>query len=215
MLAAADRFEIIVEGKQTHGSKPWAGVDPIVIGSEIVTALQTIVSREVDVTKEPAVVTVGQFEAGVRNNIIPQSARLVGTVRTFDEAMRTDIHARVKRIAENVAEAHGAKATVRMELGYPVTANDPALVERMRPTLERVAPGRVVEAGKITGAEDFSFYARKVPGMFVFLGVTPKNDVKTAASNHAPRFYVDESALPTGARILAHLALDYAAGAAP
>jgi amidohydrolase len=209
MLAAADRFEIVVEGKQSHGSKPWAGVDPIVIGAEIVTALQTIVSRTVDLTYEPAVVTVGQFEAGVRNNIIPQSARLVGTIRTFDETMRDDIHARVRRIAERIATAHGAQARVALERGYPVTANDAALVARMQPTLERVAPGRVIQARKVTGAEDFSFYAQKVPGMFVFLGVTPKDQVKDAASNHSPLFFVDESALPTGARILANLALDY------
>jgi amidohydrolase len=209
MLAAADRFEILVEGKQTHGSKPWAGIDPIVVGSEIVTALQTIVSRQVDLTKEPAVVTVGQFESGVRNNIIPDRARLVGTIRTFDAAMQDEIHARVKRTAEKIAEAHGARAQVRMERGYPVTANDPALTASMRPTLERVAPGRVSESAKITGAEDFSFYAKRVPAMFVFLGVTPEKDCATAASNHSPRFYVDESALPTGARTLAHLAADF------
>jgi amidohydrolase len=180
-----------------------------VVGAEIVTALQTIVSRTVDLTHEPAVVTVGQFEAGVRNNIIPQSARLVGTIRTFDETMRDDIHARVRRIAESIATAHGAQARVALERGYPVTANDAALVARMQPTLERVAPGRVSQARKVTGAEDFSFYAQKVPGMFVFLGVTPKDQVKDAASNHSPLFFVDESALPTGARILANLALDY------
>ncbi len=209
MLAAADRFEIVVHGRQAHGSKPWAGIDPVVAGSAIVTALQTIVSRGLDLTKEPAVVTVGQFEAGVRNNIIPDRARLVGTIRTFDDAMRDDVHAQVKRIAERIAQAHGATAEVTIETGYPVTANDPALLERMRPTLERVAPGRVAEVTKITGAEDFSFYARKVPGLFVFLGVTPKEKVATADSNHSPRFFIDESALPTGARAMAHLAADY------
>jgi len=215
MLAAADKFEIQVAGRQTHGSKPWAGIDPIVVGSEIVTALQTVVSREVDLTHEPAVVTVGIFEAGVRNNIIPERARLVGTVRTFDEEMRQDVHRRIARIAESVAAAHGARAEVKFEHGYPVTANDPALVDRMLPTLERAAPGRVEEVRKITGAEDFSFYAREVPGMFVFLGVTPPGDVEGADSNHSPRFFVDESALPTGARVLAHLAADYLAGGAP
>jgi amidohydrolase len=209
ILAAADRFEIVVHGRQAHGSKPWAGIDPVVAGSAIVTALQTIVSRGTDLTKEPAVVTVGQFEAGVRNNIIPERARLVGTIRTFDEAMRADVHAQVKRIAERVAQAHGATAEVTIEAGYPVTANDAALLERMTPTLERVAPGRVKEVTKVTGAEDFSYYALEVPGLFLFLGVTPPEKVATADSNHSPRFFVDEAALPTGARALAHLALDY------
>jgi amidohydrolase len=209
ILAAADRFEIVVQGRQAHGSKPWAGIDPIVVGSEIVMALQTIVSRTVDITHEPAVVTVGQFDAGVRNNIIPDRARLVGTIRTFDEAMRNDIHARVRRIAEGVAAAHGTTVKIDLEKGYPVTVNDPALTQRMLPTLERVAPGQVHEIAKITGAEDFSFFANRVPGLFVIVGVTPPEQMATASSNHSPRFYVDEAALPTGARALAQLTADY------
>lgn len=212
MLAAADKFEIVVNGHQTHGSKPWAGIDPIVIGSEIVGALQTIVSRDLDLTHEPAVVTVGVFDSGVRNNIIPDKARLVGTLRTFDDAMRKEVHERVNLIAKSIAAAHGATADVHIETGYPVTANDAVLVERMLPTLERAAPGSTKEMRKITGAEDFSFFARKVPGMFVFLGITPPANVEKADSNHSPRFYVDESALPTGARVMAHLAADYLAG---
>ena len=212
ILAAADRFEILVQGRQTHGSKPWAGIDPIVVGSEIVTALQTVVSRTLDITHEPAVVSVGQFDAGVRNNIIPDRARLVGTIRTFDEAMRHDVHARVRRIAEGVAAAHGATVRVEIEKGYPVTVNDPALTERMIPTLERLAPGRVRELPKVTGAEDFSFLANRVPGLFVIVGVTPPDQMETAASNHSPRFYVDESALPTGSRALAQLAADFLFG---
>jgi len=208
-LAAADRFEILVQGRQAHGSKPWAGIDPIVVGSEIVTALQTVVSRAVDITHEPAVVSVGQFEAGVRNNIIPDRARLVGTIRTFDEAMRKDIHDRVRRIAEGVAAAHGATVRVEIERGYPVTVNHPALTQQMLPTLERLAPGRVRELPKVTGAEDFSFFANRVPGLFLGLGVTPPDQLATAGSNHSPRFYVDEGALPTGSRALAHLAADY------
>jgi amidohydrolase len=209
VLAAADRFEILVQGRQAHGSKPWVAIDPIVVGSEIVTALQTVVSRTVDLTREPAVVTVGQFDAGVRNNIIPDGARLVGTIRTFDEGMRSDIHARIRRIAEGVAAAHGAAVKVAIEPGYPVTVNEPALTERMLPTLERLAPGRVRETPKVTGAEDFSFFANRVPGLFVMVGVTPKDQMATAASNHSPRFHVDEAALPTGSRALAHLAADY------
>jgi amidohydrolase len=209
VMAAADRFEIVVEGRQTHGSQPWNGVDPIVVGSEIVTALQTVVSRAIDITREPVVVSVGQFEGGVRNNIIPDRARLVGTIRSFDAAMQDDVHARIRRIAESVAAAHGAKVKVTIERGYPVTANDPALTKRMLPTLERVAPGRVRELTKITGAEDFSFFANRVPALFFFLGITPPEQMTTADSNHSPRFYVDESALPTGSRALAHLAADY------
>jgi len=208
-MAAADRFEIVVQGRQAHGSKPWVGIDPIVVGSEIVTALQTVVSRTVDLTREPAVVTVGQFDAGVRNNIIPDRARLVGTIRTFDETMRSDIHARVRRIAEGVAAAHGTTVRVAIERGYPVTRNDSALTERMLPTLERVAPGKVRELPKVTGAEDFSFFANRVPGLFVMVGVTPLDQMTTAASNHSPLFYVDETALPTGSRALAQLAADY------
>ena len=208
-LAAADSFEIVVQGRQTHGSKPWSGIDPIVVGSEIVSALQTVVSRGIDITHEPAVLSVGQFEAGVRNNIIPDRARLVGTIRSFDAGMRDDIHNRLRRIAEGVAAAHGATVQVEIEKGYPVTANDAALTRRMLPTLERIAPGRVRELAKITGAEDFSFFANRVPGLFVFVGITPPEQMTTADSNHSPRFYVDEGALPTGSRALAQLAADY------
>ncbi len=209
MLAAGDRFQIDVVGKQAHGSKPWSGVDPIVAGSAIVTALQTLVSRESDLTHEPVVVTVGQFEAGVRNNIIPDRARLVGTMRTFDEAMRADLEKRMQRIVEHVAAGYGATATVTFDPGYPVTANDSAFVDELLPTLERVAPGRVREVPKITASEDFSLYANRVPGVFLFLGVTPKADVATAASNHSPLFYVDEPALATGVRAYAQVAADY------
>jgi amidohydrolase len=208
-LAAADRFEIIVQGRQTHGSKPWGGVDPIVVGAQIVDAMQTLVSRQLDITKEPAVVSVGQFEAGVRNNIIPDRARLVGTIRTFDEAMRDDVHARLRKLAEGIAAASGATATVTIERGYPVTVNDPGLTAKMVPTLQRVAGGHVTEVPKVTGAEDFAYYAEKVPGLFIILGVTPPDQVATAASNHSPLFYVDESALVTGMRALAHEAADY------
>jgi amidohydrolase len=214
-LASADRFEIVVRGRQAHGSAPWRGVDPIVVGAEIVGALQTIVSRTVDLTHEPSVVTVGQFEAGVRNNIIPDRARLVGTIRNFDEKVRDETHARVRRIAENVAAAHGATVEVEIERGYPVTSNDPALTARMLPTLERLAPGRVQVIPKFTGAEDFSYYAGKVPGLFLAVGVTPPDQLATAASNHSPRFFVDEGALPTGARALAHLAADYLSAGKP
>ena len=211
-MAAADQFEIVVKGKQTHGSAPWRGVDPIVVGSQIVSALQTIVSRNVDITKLPAIVSVGQFQSGVRNNIIPDSARLVGTIRTFDDDVQNDIHARVKRIAEGIAAGAGATVDVKIYRGYPVTANDPKLTAKMLPTLERVAPGNVRESELITGAEDFTFFQRQSPGLFVFLGITPPDQVGKAPANHSPLFFVDEKALPTGVRALANLAVDYMTG---
>ncbi|MEO7795676.1 MAG: amidohydrolase [Thermoanaerobaculia bacterium] len=209
MMVAGDRFEIQVQGRQVHGSKPWGGVDPIVAGSAIVSALQTLVSRESDLTREPVVVSVGQFESGVRNNIIPDRARLVGTMRTFDEAMRADLQKRMTRIVEKVAQGYGATAKVVFEPGYPVTANDSALVDELLPTLERVAPGRTREVVKITASEDFSLYARQVPGIFLFLGVTPAAEVATVAGNHSPLFRIEESALPTGVRAYAQAAADY------
>ena len=208
-MAAADSFEIIVKGRQTHGSAPWRGVDPIVVGAQIVTSLQTIVSRNVDITLLPAIVTVGQFQSGVRNNIIPDSARLVGTIRTFDDAVQADIHARVRKIAEGIAAGAGATVDVRIDKGYPVTSNDAALTKQMLPTLERVAPGKVKESELITGAEDFTYFQRQVPGLFFFLGITPPEQVGKAAANHSPLFYVEEKALITGVRALAHLAVDY------
>jgi len=208
-MAAADQFEILVTGKQTHGSAPWRGVDPIVVGSQIVTALQTIVSRNVDITRLPAIVSVGQFQSGVRNNIIPETARLVGTIRTFDDGVQNDIHARVKKIAEGVAAGAGATVDVKIYRGYPVTSNDPKLTAQMLPTLERVAPGKVKESELITGAEDFTFFQRQAPGLFVFLGITPADQVGKAPANHSPLFSVDEAALPTGVKALANLAVDY------
>ncbi|MBM3820155.1 MAG: amidohydrolase [Acidimicrobiia bacterium] len=209
MLAAADQYEIIVRGRQTHGANPWAGIDPIVIGSQIVLGLQTIVSRQVNTAAEPAIITVGQFESGTRNNIIPDTARLVGTIRTFDEAMRKDIHARVTRTATSIAAAAGGSATVQIDLGYPVTVNNPQLTRQMMPTLQRVAGDKLVEVTRNTVAEDFSRFQQQVPGMFVFLGITPPAQVGTAAANHSPQFMVDEAALVTGVRTLAHLAADY------
>ena len=210
VMAAADAYEIIVRGRQTHGAAPWAGVDPIVVASQIVMALQTIVSRQVNITEQPAIVTVGQFDAGVRNNIIPDSARLVGTIRTFDAAMRKDIHARVQRTAGSIAEAAGATAEVRIDPGYPVTVNNPALTERMLPTLRRTLGDRLFESPKITGAEDFSYFQQQVPGLFLLLGITPAAELNKAPQNHSPRFFVDESALLTGVRTLVHLTLGYA-----
>ena len=209
MMAASDSYDIIVKGRQTHGATPWAGVDPVVVGSQIVLALQTIVSRQVDITAQPAIVTVGQFEAGVRSNIIPDAARLVGTIRTFDSAMQGDIHQRVRRTATQIAASAGATAEVRIDRGYPVTVNDPKLTSQMLPTLRRVLGANLVEGSKITGAEDFSYFQQRVPGLFLLLGITPSADVGKAPQNHSPKFFVDEAALITGVRTLAHLAVDF------
>ena len=214
LMASADEFTITIKGRQTHGAVPWGGVDPIVIGAQIVNAFQSIVARQVNIAEAPAVVTVGRFAAGNRSNIIPDTAELVGTIRAFDEGERTKIRQRVKDIATHYAEASGATAVVEFGLGYPVTRNDPALTDRMVPTLKRVAGEAQVKVGALTGtAEDFSYFGQDVPGLFFFLGVTPSSqDPSKAALNHSPLFFADESALPVGVRALTHLTLDYLFG---
>jgi amidohydrolase len=211
LMASSDRFEIVVHGRQTHGALPWNGVDPVVVASQIVLGLQTITSRQVDLTQSPAVVTVGRINGGVRYNIVPDSTVLEGTVRTFDEGMRTTIHERIKRTAESIAASAGATASVDIFRYTGVTTNDVALTERMAPTLKRVAGAdKVAIAKQTTTAEDFALYEQKVPGMFFFLGIVPKGqDPATAAPNHSPRFFVDETALVPGIRALASLAVDY------
>jgi amidohydrolase len=215
VMAAADILRITVQGRQTHGSAPWAGVDPIVVAAQIVLGLQTIVSRQVNLTSEPAVVTIGGIDGGNRFNIIPDKVEMVGTVRTFDEGMREDIHRRIRQIAEHIAESAGAKAIVSIEKPYAVTVNDPALTERMLPSLKRVVGnGNLILRSKTTGAEDFSFFAQKAPGFFFFLGGSPKGtDLAKVAYNHSPRFYVDESALLIGVRALTQVTVDYLQGA--
>jgi amidohydrolase len=211
MMAAADFFSVTVRGKQTHGATPWAGVDPVVVGSQIVQGLQTVVSRQTDLTLAPAVVTVGAFNAGVRNNIIPDSAVLLGTIRTFDPAMRRDVQMRVRRTAEQIAASGGATATVTIDERTPVTANHPALTARMVASLRRAAgPAGVSETRPVTGAEDFGYFAERVPGLFVFVGVRPKGSPESAfVSNHSPKFFADEAALPVGTRALVALATDF------
>ena len=216
-MAASDFFRIVVRGKQTHGSTPWDGVDPIVAASSVIGGLQTVVSRQAKLTVGPAVVTVGALNAGVRNNIIPDTAVMIGTIRTFDPAMRDDIHARVKRTAELIAQSQGATAEVTIQRMTPVTANDPALTARMLPTLRRVAGAANVREGlPVTGAEDFGYFAEQMPALFVFLGVRPKGTPESAfASNHSPRFFADEGALPTGVRTYVALATDFLAAPNP
>ena len=208
LMASSDFYRITVKGKQTHGAVPWAGVDPIVTASQIVLGLQTIVSRQLDATLTPSIVTVGKIEGGVRNNIIPESVEMVGTIRTFDAETRLDIHERVRRTATQIAEAAGATAEVEIDLGYGVTRNDPDLYRQMAPTLEAVAGDNFIEAQQTTTAEDFSYFANEAPGLFLFLGVAPE-DPSLVYPNHSPRFYADERALPVGVRALTALTLDY------
>jgi amidohydrolase len=216
-MASSDRIRVIVNGRQTHGALPWRGIDPIVISSQIVLGLQTIVSRQVDVSLEPAVVSIGAIKGGVRDNIIPDGVEMLGTVRTFNEEMRKDIHARIRNTVEHIARSAGATAQVVFDNAYPVTVNDVPLTERMVPTLKRVAGDDKVFVGqKITGYEDFSYYQQKIPGFFYFVGITPPGTERSqCAPNHSPRFFVDESALLLGVRSLAHLTLDYMASAGP
>jgi amidohydrolase len=210
-MASAQSFEIRVQGRQTHGAQPWAGVDPIVVGAHIVTALQTIVSRQLELTRAPAVITVGTFQAGVRSNIIPDTATLTGTIRTFDPDMRAVIHERIRRIASSVAESMGASAEVDIDPGVPVTYNDEALTEAMLPTLRDVYGAANVRLGEpITGAEDFSFFQEQVPGLFFFIGGRPADvPAERAIPNHSPLFYVDEGALVPGVEAMSRLAFDY------
>lgn len=210
-MASAEAFRIIVNGKQTHGSRPWNGVDPIVVASDIVSSLQTIVSRRLNLLDSQAVVTVGIMKAGTRNNIIPASAFLEGTIRTFEDSYADQIRDEIKLIAENIAEAHHAEANVQFKVygGYPVTVNDDNLVKTLSPSLAAAANGNYYEA-KVprTGAEDFSFFAQQVPGLFFYLGVNPL-DVKESPTNHSPYFYVDDGALDNGVKAFVHLVEDF------
>jgi amidohydrolase len=211
LMAASDRFQITVKGKQTHGARPWDGVDPIVIAAQIVLGLQTIGSRQVDVTLAPSIVTVGRIAGGIRNNVIPDQVELEGTIRSFDQAMRSDIHRRIERTARGIAESAGATVDVELELGNPPVVNDPALLARMLPALQRTTT--VHDVTPQTVAEDFSEYAVRVPSIFMFLGnVPPGADPNTAPANHSPLFDMHEPNLEVGVRIFSNLVVDYLQG---
>ncbi|MCX6543466.1 MAG: amidohydrolase [Acidobacteria bacterium] len=214
IMAASDSLSITVHGRSTHGAMPWAGVDPIVVSAQIVLGLQTIISRQADLTTAPAVITVGTIEGGNRSNIVPDEVRLTGTIRTFDADMQKKIHEGITRTVEHIAAAAGAKAEVTITIGNSVTYNDPALTDRMTPSLRRVAAGTFNPNAQVTtGAEDFSAYQKQVPGLYFFLGIAPKGTAPASwAANHSPRFNPDESALITGVRALASVAVDYLAG---
>jgi amidohydrolase len=212
MMAGADGFKIVVHGRPTHGARPWEGIDPIVIAAQIVGAMQTVVSRQIDITAHPAIVTVGAIKGGVRDNIVADTVEMIGTIRTFDLAQRGVILDHLNRLVENTAIAGGATAT--FEVGhdsYPVLVNDLELTQRMLPTLKAVAgDALVVMLPLITASEDFAFFAQKVPGMYIDIGITPLDkDPRTAPPNHSPLFYVDEAGLTTGMRVMAQLAVDY------
>ncbi len=211
IMAASDRLEIVVRGYQTHGARPWDGVDPIVVSAQIVQGLQTIVSRQIDITKVPAVVTIGSIHGGIRFNIIPEEVRLEGTIRTFDMDMRTSIHERIQRTAIKIAESAGATAVVSIYEGTIVTHNDENLTVDMLSTLERVYGKENIQiTDLITGAEDFSYFQQEAPGFYFFNGVVPRDkDPKTAPPNHSPYFFADEENLKYGMRALAGLAVDY------
>ena len=216
-MASAQSFNIEVIGRQSHGARPWAGVDPIVAGAHIVTALQTIVSRRVDITVSPAVVTVGTFHGGVRSNIVPDKASLSGTIRTYDAKTRNLIHRLVREVATSVGGSLGAEVEVTIDPGVPVTYNDPDLTAAMVPTLARVyGKDNLSVAERVTGAEDFSFFQQEIPGFYFFVGARPAHvPAEDAVPNHSPYFDADEDALLPGVRAMASLAYDYLSGGEP
>ncbi len=212
LMAGSDFFSILVTGRQSHGSRPWKGIDPIVVSAGIVSALQTIVSRQTDITDLPAVVTVGAINGGIRHNIIPDSVELLGTIRTFSDASRADVIERMRRIASNVAEASGATATLElMPAPNPPVVNDPALSEQVTRSLARaLGESSVMTSRLLTVGEDFAYIARAVPSVYWWVGVTPAgSDPATAPDNHSEVFFVDEAGIQVGLRSLLHVAVDY------
>lgn len=209
IMAAAQTFKINVKGKQTHGSRPWQGTDPILISSKIIDGLQTIISRDSDLTQAGAVITVGKITSGVRSNIIPENAEMIGTIRTLDSKMQEKINRRMKELVENVAKAYGGQASIEIKESTELTYNEPKLVQSMLPTLQRVAGRKNVVLRKATtGAEDFSYFQKEVPGFYFFLGgMTPGN--KTPYPHHTPDFLIDDSGLFLGVKVLTEMSLDY------
>jgi amidohydrolase len=211
MMAAADVLRITVKGKQTHGSTPWTGIDPITVSAQIIIGLQTVISRQTELTEEAAVITIGSIHGGVRSNIIPEQVELIGTIRTLNTDMQDKIHEKIRLTATKIAESAGAVADVRISKICPVTYNDPELIDMMLPSLQQVAGNENVKlVNAITGAEDFSFFQKKIPGLYFFLGAMPKGTkTEDAPPHHSPDFYIDESGLKLGIRALSYLTLDY------
>lgn len=213
IMAAVDPYKIVVKGKQAHGAYPWLSVDPIVTAAQIIMGLQTVVSREADLTQSPAVVTVGSIHGGIRSNIIPNEVEIIGTIRTLDQHVRDDVHEGVRRKAEMIAKSMGATAEVTLPLNfsYPVTYNSPELMREMLPSLVRTAGEKNVQEVKpVTGAEDFSFFQEKVPGVYLFVGGKAKDiPVKEASAHHTPGFEVEDSGMKLGVKLLTNLTMDY------
>lgn len=213
-MASADEWTLKIAGKQTHGSQPWAGVDPITVAAQVLLGTQSIIARQVDITAHPVVLTAGQLQAGTRFNIIPDEATMVGTLRTFDMGVRDEVIARFRNTAEHFAAASGASAKLDVAMNAPVTSNDPALTARLRPSLESVAgAGNVIEVPRYTIAEDFSQFANVAPGFYFFVGTTPAGtDPASAPINHSPLYAPDEAALDIGLRALLQATLDFLQG---
>lgn len=208
IMASSNSYSITIKGKQAHGSAPWSGVDPIVTAAQIINNIQTIVSRNMNLTNQAAVVTVGQIHGGVRSNIIPEEVYMEGTIRALDNEMRDEIFERLETIVTNTAESNGAEAILEIQHGYPITFNDPDLTAQMVPTLQDVAgKDKVILVPAVTGAEDFSFFVEEIPGLYFFLGGLPRGG--TPAGHHTPDFYIDESGMKLGVRAMANLVIDY------
>ncbi len=210
-MASADEWSLTITGKQTHGSQPWAGVDPITIAAQVLLGAQSIIARQIDITAHPVVLTAGQIQSGTRFNIIPDHAEMVGTLRTFDMDVRDDVIRRFRSTAEHFAAASGARAELTVNMNAPVTQNDPALTQRLRPSLEKVAgAGNVVEVPRYTIAEDFSRFANVAPGLYFFIGTTPQGQaLEDAPMNHSPLYAPDEAALEIGLRAMLQATLDF------
>ena len=211
IMAAEDGLKIKVTGLGAHGATPWDSKDPIMIGTQIISGLQTIVSRQTDLTKAPAVITIGSFHSGNRGNIIPEVAEMQGTIRSFDIGMQKTLHEKIKLTAEKIAESTGAKAEVEIEIGSPVTYNDPTLTTMMAPSLQRtVGISNAIVVAPTTLAEDFSFFQEKVPGLFFFVGAYP-SDMKLTNPpvHHTADFMMDEKSFVTGVKAMLNLTVDY------
>lgn len=213
IMAASDWFTITIHGKQSHGAQPWLGIDPVVVGSQIINGLQTIVSRQSEITKNPVVITTTIFKAGIRENIIPEKVTLAGTIRTLDTAMQREVWRRIVQTAKHTAEASGATADVTFESKALVTYNDPKLTRQMIPSLQRATGNNAILMNAVTGAEDFSYFAEKVPSLFFYLGGMPAGkNPSDAPAHHTPDFYIDESGMKTGIKAFCFLVLDYLGG---
>ena len=209
-MAAASAWRVTIKGVQSHGSRPWEGIDPIMASSQFINQINTIVSRRVNIVGNPAVVSVGMIEAGTRNNIIPEEATMMGTIRTFDPEVRKEIYNDILKIAEGVETATGATVSVEFDVGgfYPVTYNSIPLGERMKQSLIEATNGNFAEITRRTGAEDFSYFSQEIPGLYIFLGVNDPGKLEQAG-NHSPYFTVNDDALDEGLKSLVYMTIDY------